>query len=114
MTNINDQLLKSLLDRMEAEYGEVAAEVAQRDTKEARKFAAYIGEKLEELKLLRTSLSYLASFSGETEQPDLRQTLRTLKLDLRFFHRRWKRYRITEDRTRKIYEKKHKTSGFAA
>ena len=114
MSNINDQLLKSLLGRMEAEYREVEVEVAMRDSKQAKEFAVYIGKKLEELKMLHTSLSYLESFSGETEQPDLRHTLRKLKLDLRFFHRRWKRYSISEERSRKIREKKHKASDFVA
>ncbi len=119
---ISHQVVKPLLDRLLHEYKKMYLEVAAHssdtpDTQDFLELKTEIKDKLNQLKVMNMLGGFHSIHAGALtieEQANLRQNLRHLKLDMRFLGRRWKRHLVSENRLRRLREKRSHVSTIAA
>jgi len=113
---ISNQLLEPLLNRIAAEYLELEDLVSGEFSEEAAGLRSFIDKKSRQIETVRVSLAYLqqSGFHDIEGEPDLRDVLRQLKLELRFTRRRWKRYLVNRERIRRNQERRTHVPTFAA
>jgi hypothetical protein len=102
---ISNQLLKPLIDRLCEEYQGLDSELKLHpDSEEINDLKGTIQKKIQQLENLDTVLLKTPAAERLT-QSDLRDTLRQLKLELRFTQRRWKRQLLNEVRFKRSRRK---------
>lgn len=103
---ISTQLLKPYIEKMESEWEHLYKEVCGHQGDEAAIMKPAIEQRMRQLEKFRTSAMYLdQDKSGANEFPDLRESLRLLKLDLRTTRRRWRRHIVSKIRVQKRQER---------
>ncbi|OQA56155.1 MAG: hypothetical protein BWY42_01142 [Candidatus Omnitrophica bacterium ADurb.Bin277] len=103
---INSQLIKPYIEKMEAEWLQLYSEVCGHPSHEASEMKPSIEQRMRQLEKFRTSAMYFGhDESGLKQFPNLREALRLLKLDLRATRRKWRRYLVSKIRTQKRQER---------
>lgn len=113
---ITDQLLEPLLQRIYEEYQDLHRNVAGQYFDEAIELRQFIEKKSRQLETVKVSLAYMRQSGAlsQDNEPDLRDVLRQLKLELRFARRRWKRHLVSQERIRRNQERRSHVPTFAA
>ncbi|MBI3307546.1 MAG: hypothetical protein HYZ84_07065 [Candidatus Omnitrophica bacterium] len=116
---ISHQVVKPLLDRLLQEYKKMYREICaySSDAPNFLELKSQIEDKLNQLKIMNMLGGFHAIHGGTLtteEQGKLRENLRNLKLDERFLARRWKRHLVSENRFRRLREKRNHVSTIAA
>lgn len=103
---ISAQLLKPYIEKMESEWEHLYKEVCGHSGEEAASMKPAIEQRMRQLEKFRTSAMYFEQDkTGLNEFPNLRESLRLLKLDLRTTRRRWRRHIVSKIRVQKRQER---------
>ena len=94
---INDQLSKPLIDRLCYEYKELENALVRHSSEETEKLKVSIQKRIRQIEAFNFSIEMVQP-SQEYLSADFRDTIRQLKLDLRFAKRRWQRILLNEGR----------------
>lgn len=109
---IKVQLIAPLFEKIEKGYEELRLELEKIVPEDALDLRALVHRNTRQLGMVKVSFSYMDQRSDEVVA--LRDQLRQLKLEFRFARRRLKRYFISQQRFRKIQEKRSHVSTIAA
>ena len=112
--DINNQLVRPLMERLYDEYRELVGELTFHDSDETQKLKLFIQKKIQQLETLNGTISSLGIQSEKSLYPDLHEQLKQLKLELRFAQRRWKRQCLNEVRFKKSHPRTPLISTYAA
>lgn len=106
--NIKNMLYQPSLMKLKESYHELRRNIGYENSEEAVQLVEYVNSQLLQIEEL------LRDLGSQKRSAEHAQAYRNLKLELRFAQRRWQRMTATENRFRKIHEKGHDVSTFAA
>jgi hypothetical protein len=112
--NIQKMLLEPSMMKLKEGYDELRRAIGLETSEQAASLSLYASRKIHQVEVILSELA--AQPKNEFTEPSAAQTqaYRKLKLDLRFAQRRWQRMLSTENRLRKMHEKRPHVSTFAA
>jgi hypothetical protein len=112
---IDAQLLKPFIDKMETEWRDFYSEISAHESNEAVELRPSVEQRMRQLEKFRVSMLYYENdASGLKEFPNLREALRFLKLDLRTTRRKWRRHLVSKIRTQKRRERASRDASLTA
>lgn len=111
---VSKMLLRFEMDRALRYAEAMLLDVQQSKGAEAFALAEEISRKIRQIQNLQITLAFAEGDPRTQELAALYQAFRQLKLELRFYRRRWKRMLTTEARFRKLQEKEEHVASFAA
>lgn len=111
---IRNQLLIPLIERLKKDFVQLSDAVSMHHDEVASEMAAFVQRKVRQLEMLELMASYMGPIPEPVAMPDMNQTFRQLKLELRVARRRWHRHLVNEARLKRNQEKRIHVSPVAA